>query len=69
MGKPYRVKLLRRVRLLGRIRPPGAVVSIRQAEGGLRLAAGLVSTKQAKPFDDFTRREVELFRLLKACPA
>lgn len=64
---PLRVVMLRRARLDGRLYRPGEVVTV----GGstpLRCAAGLVATRQAKPFDAATRLDVALFLALQALP-
>jgi hypothetical protein len=61
--QPYHVKMLRRARLQGRLFVVGQIVTI-QGDTSLRSAAALVSTKQARPADERTARDVALYRLL-----
>ena len=61
---PYHVKMLRRARLQGRLFVVGQIVTI-QGDTSLRSAAALVSTKQARPADEHTARDVALYRLTR----
>ncbi|MBK8863472.1 MAG: hypothetical protein IPN37_05480 [Betaproteobacteria bacterium] len=65
--EPYRVTMLRRARLKGRLFVTGQVVTI-EGDTALRSAAGLVSTKQARPADARTAVDVALYRLMSASP-
>ena len=62
--EPYRVRMLRRVRLRGRLFVTGQVVDI-WGDTALRSAAGLVATKQARPADARTARDVALYQMTR----
>jgi hypothetical protein len=60
----YRVQMLRRARLKGQLFIVGQIVAI-EGHDALRSAAGLVATRQAKPADERTARDVALYRLTR----
>lgn len=62
---PLCVVMLRRARLDGRLYRAGEVVTVRGSTP-LRCAAGLVATRQARPFDAEAQRDIELFLALRA---
>ena len=61
---PYRITMLRRTRLQGRLFVVGQIVTI-EGDTALRSAAALVATKQARPADERTARDVEVYRLTR----
>ncbi len=60
----YRVKMLRRTRLQGHLFRVGEIVTV-HGPTALRSAAALVATKQARPADERTARDVEVYRLTR----
>jgi hypothetical protein len=60
---PYRVKLLTRCTLAGVRWRVGAVISV--PVDRLRVVEHLCRVNTARPFDERTAKDVELFRLLK----
>ena len=59
-----RLVALRRLRLGGRMFTPGQVIHV-SGTGRVRAAWGLVNTQQAKPADDASRLDIELYGLLR----
>jgi hypothetical protein len=60
---PYRIKLLTRCTLAGRRWRVGTIIDV--VPDRLRVVEHLCRTGAARPFDQRTARDVELFRLLQ----
>ncbi len=56
--------MLRRTRLQGHLFRVGEIVTV-HGPTALRSAAALVATKQARPADERTARDVEVYRLTR----
>lgn len=59
-----RLIALRRLRLGGKLFVPGQVIHV-SGKGRVRASWGLCSTAQARPADDASRLDVELYGLLR----
>jgi hypothetical protein len=60
----YAVLLLKRCRIDGQLYRVGTVLNV--SDTRLRVAANLVRSGAGRPADEATRRDVELFELLRA---
>ena len=63
----YQLRILTRCRVAGLKLLPGSVLLV--PADRLVVAAHLTRCGTARPFDDRTRRDVELYELLRAAPA
>ena len=63
----YQLLILTRCRVAGHRYAPGSVLLV--PADRLRVAAHLTRCKTARPFDERTKRDVELFELLRTTTA